>query len=168
MFHAVSGTSPIEYEVPIRQDKLSSSQEVSFIDGEVSSGKVSSRQEELSTMQEAAAVAECPLHVAMGELAHVSVTQHILYLEGECLPRPELLAELDRWVAIHTLIHDRVCVASRATPLEDSEFESASQIMLQDAGGPGTCGERLVTACAACNRSRSCPLGTRTRSGQLS
>jgi hypothetical protein len=56
-------------------------------------------------------------------------------------------------------------VASRTTSLEDSEFERASQRILQDVGEPGACEERLVTACAACNRALSCPLGT--RAGQL-
>jgi hypothetical protein len=95
----------------------------------------------------------------MDELAHTSVTQHVLYLEGECLPRPELLAELDRWVSIHSLIRHRICVASRTTPLEDREFESAAQSIL-GASEPPAQTKRLVMACAICNQSRHCPLGS--------
>jgi hypothetical protein len=107
-----------------------------------------------------AGLLECPLHIAMDELARVTVTQHVLYLEGECLPRPEILAELNRWVVIHTLIHDQICVASRTTPLEDSEVESALQAMQGDRRTPG----RLLQACATCNEARCCPLGSRARS----
>jgi len=107
-----------------------------------------------------AGLVQCPLHTAMDELARVTVTQHVLYLEGECLPRPEILADLDRWVAIHTLIHDRICVASRTTPLADSEVESALQAMQGDRRPPSGNG-RLLQACTACNQARYCPLGTR-------
>lgn len=103
--------------------------------------------------------AECPLHIAMDELARASVTQHVLYLEGECLPRPELLADLDRWVSIHSLIHNRICVASRTTPLEDSELEIIAG-RIRGAGEPWAQGERLVMACADCNQAQHCPLGS--------
>jgi hypothetical protein len=100
----------------------------------------------------------CPLHVAMGELAQVSVAQHVLYLEGECLPRPELLAELECWSSLHSLIRDRICVASRTTPLTDPEFESAARSRLEAEASQGR-HRRLVRACAVCNQARCCPLG---------
>jgi hypothetical protein len=101
----------------------------------------------------------------MDELARASVKQDVLYMEGECLPRPELMAELDRWVSLHSLIHNRICVATRSTPLEDSEFESAARQM-RGAPEPRFQSERLVMACAVCNLARRCPLGS--RAGQLS
>jgi hypothetical protein len=117
---------------------------------------VSSLQKE----EEEDIVEECPLHLAMDELARASVTQHVLYLEGECLPRPELLAELDRWVWIHSLIHNRICVASRTTPLGGHEFDSITR-RIRGAGEPRAQSERLVMACAVCNQARRCPLGSR-------
>jgi hypothetical protein len=114
--------------------------------------------DEVSSLQPEVIV-ECPLHLAMDELAHASVTQHVLYLEGECLPRPELLAKLDRLVSVHSLILNRICVATRSTPLEDCEFKSAVQ-SIRGAGEPRTHSERLVTACAICNHARRCPLGS--------
>lgn len=103
-------------------------------------------------------VVECPLHRAMDELARASVNQHVLYLEGECLPRPELLAELDRWVSIHSLILNRICVATRTTPLEDCEWKSAERCIV-GADEARTHSEPLAIACAACNNSKRCPLG---------
>jgi hypothetical protein len=102
---------------------------------------------------------ECPLHLAMDELARASVNQHVLYLEGECLPRPELMAELDRWVSIHSLILNRICVATRTTPLADSELKSAVQRM-RGVSEPRAQSERLVMTCAACNQAQRCPLGS--------
>ncbi|MGO8946118.1 MAG: hypothetical protein ACLQUY_00350 [Ktedonobacterales bacterium] len=112
-------------------------------------------------------ISECPLHTVMSELAHVSVTQHVLHLEGECLPRSELLAELDRWSSLHSLIRNRICVASRSTPLSDSEFDGAAMALLGSDYVPASCGaapvahrlREAVIACSACNQSASCPLG---------
>jgi hypothetical protein len=104
-------------------------------------------------------VIECPLHLAMDELAHASVNQHVLYLEGECLPRPELLAELDRWVSIHSLILNRICVATRTMPLEDAEFRSAVRGILSTSE-PQTQSERLTISCSVCNQAHQCPLGS--------
>jgi hypothetical protein len=105
-------------------------------------------------------VTQCPLHIAMDELARASVKQDVLYMEGECLPRPELMAELDRWVSLHSLIHSRICVATRSTPLADSEFKSETGRMRGD-GEPSSQSERLVMACAVCNLAQHCPLGSR-------
>jgi hypothetical protein len=124
---------------------------------------MSSLPSETSSLQPE--LVECPLHVAMDEVARASVNQHVLYLEGECLPRPELLAKLDRWVSMHSLILNRICVATRTAPLGDCEFKSAVRGIL-GTGEPRTHSERLVIACAACNHAKHCPLGS--QSNQLS
>jgi hypothetical protein len=115
----------------------------------------------ISSLQPEAVIEECPLHLAMDELARASVTQHVLYLEGECLPRPELLADIDQWFSIHSLVHNRICAASRTTPLEDSELESTAR-RIRLAGEPHGQSERLIAACAVCNQARHCPLGSRS------
>ncbi len=119
----------------------------------------------------AASISECPLHTVMGELAHVTVTQHVLYLEGECLPRSELVSALDQWTSLHSLIRNRICSASRSTPLSPFEFESAVGALLEvhrlpDSSGARPAPEKLqqaVHACWACSQSQTCPLGAGTR-----
>ena len=59
----------------------------------------------------------CPLHVAMEKIAHSAVQQCVLYLQGECQPRPTLLQELDDWISLHALIRSHICVASRSATI---------------------------------------------------
>jgi hypothetical protein len=104
---------------------------------------------------------ECPLHTAMSELARISVSQHVLYLAGECLPRPELLAELQTWTSLHTLIRNRICVALRSAPLPESEFDNTVASALAGDRVDVTVPQHLrqaIRACGECNGSQTCPL----------
>lgn len=109
---------------------------------------------------QALACTECPLHLAMEQIARIAVRQHVLYLEGECQPRPELLEELDAWSSLHTLIRSRVCVASRVSPLAPDELEAVLAALPRQAefaGYPGwQCLRASLTACA---EATVCPLG---------
>ena len=112
---------------------------------------------------------ECPLHIAMCEMARLSVTQHVLYLEGECLPRPDIARELEIWSSLHTLVSTRLCVAARTTPLDREEFAAALEAIRGRARCSSTSGstahqfqhdmEKAITQCLACAWSCSCPLG---------
>jgi hypothetical protein len=111
----------------------------------------------------------CPLHLAMGEIARLSVTQHVLYLEGECLPRPDIARELEIWSSLHALVSTRLCVAARTTPLDQEEFAAAlegirARVKCSETSGSTTHQfqydvEQTLTQCLTCARSCSCPLG---------
>ena len=106
-------------------------------------------------------IAECPLHTAMSELARICVSQHVLYLTGECLPRPELVAELQTWTSLHTLIRNRMCIALRSAPLPESEFDSTVASALASDGTDVTLPlhlRQVIRACAECNGRQTCPL----------
>jgi hypothetical protein len=66
---------------------------------------------------------ECPLHAAMRELAQLATAQHVFYLEGECLPRPDLQHRLQMWARLHEVLSSRLCTATRDTPLSAEELE---------------------------------------------
>lgn len=110
---------------------------------------------------------ECPLHIAIRELAHLAVAQHVLYLEGECLPRPEILTELDRWSTLHKLIFERVCVACRTSRIGKAEFDSAVEPILSRGPYPTDSGTSLfqqdltvaLANCRSCAEASICPLG---------
>jgi hypothetical protein len=106
---------------------------------------------------------ECPLHAAMRHLAEAAVLQHVLYAEGECLPRPELLQEVNGWADLHDLIRAHVCPATREAPLEAAELD----LFVRDALAFPTTAmpqatqaslQAMVLRCAACRPSDSCPL----------
>ena len=59
---------------------------------------------------------ECPLHVVARELAQASVMQHVLFLEGECLPRAALSEAIVAWADLYQFIRGSVCPASRWAP----------------------------------------------------
>lgn len=104
---------------------------------------------------------ECPLHLAMEEIANTAVTQHVLHLEGECQPRPELLRQLEAWSALHTLIRTHVCVASREATIAFEELERALDALsdgMDIANSPRW--QLLRAGLVACARATSCPLGT--------
>lgn len=104
---------------------------------------------------------ECPLQVAMEEIARVAVQQHVLYLEGECQPRPELMGRLESWSSLHALIRSHICVTSREGRISPDALEGALDMLTP----PGTDDANdlrrsaLRTAIMACARATSCPLG---------
>ena len=106
-------------------------------------------------------VVECPLQIAMRELAHSAVMQHVLYLEGECLPRPDLLRTLDSWSSLHRLIVTHICVACRSADLTPVELGPALETILplpSDSTTP-LWQRDLRVALTVCAQAASCPLG---------
>lgn len=73
---------------------------------------------------------ECPLHVVARELAQASVMQHVLFLEGECLPRAALSEAIVAWADLYQFIRGSVCPASRWAPLNADELETVARSML--------------------------------------
>lgn len=73
---------------------------------------------------------ECPLHVVARELAQASVMQHVLFLEGECLPRAALSEAIVAWADLYQFIRGSVCPASRWAPLDADELETVARSML--------------------------------------
>jgi hypothetical protein len=106
---------------------------------------------------------ECPLHAAMGQLAQAAVLQHVLHLEGEWLPRPELLLALEGWAGVHALIRAHVCPATREAPLEPAELSSFVDDALAPLFTPAEAPlraqlRRTIARCAACGLAEGCPL----------
>lgn len=104
---------------------------------------------------------ECPLHLAMEEIAHLAVQQHVLYFEGECQPRPELLQRLDAWSALHGLIRSSICVASREETIPPEALEIACEALLPKLADSAMQPQlrNLRATLTACARATSCPLG---------
>lgn len=102
----------------------------------------------------------CPLQEAMEEIAQAAVRQHVLYQEGESQPRPELLARLDTWLAIHRLIRSRICTALRESTITAVELESALDGLFPHPRDVATAlrVQQLRVTLAACARATSCPL----------
>ena len=105
----------------------------------------------------------CPLQEAMEEIAQAAVRQHVLYQEGESQPRPELLARLDAWLALHRLIRSRICTASRESRISANDLDSALDELFPQPRDVATALRvpQLRAALAACARATSCPLGTK-------
>ena len=114
---------------------------------------------------------ECPLHSAMRELAQLATAQHVFYMEGECLPRPDLLRRLQAWSLLHHVVSSRLCTATRDTPLHVEEIENTlepirSQVRYPDTSDAIEETEELfqrrflaaLATCEACARATSCPL----------
>ncbi|MGH2501137.1 MAG: hypothetical protein ACRDID_01345, partial [Ktedonobacterales bacterium] len=96
-----------------------------------------------------ATCATCPLRVAMERIAQVALRQHVLYLEGECQPRVELLRELEASYTLERLIRMRICAVSRSSALPAGELALAvDTLRCQD----------LNSALSACAMASDCPL----------
>jgi hypothetical protein len=94
--------------------------------------------------------ARCPLHTLVGQIAQTALQQHVLFLEGECLPRVEAIRDLESLTTLVKLVSGRVCVCSRELPLRDDELGR----LLATLSDPG-----LRAVAATCARARVCPLG---------
>lgn len=105
---------------------------------------------------------ECPLHVAIEEIAQHAVRQHVLYLEGECQPRPQLAERLEQWAALYTRIRTHICAATRGATLPPDELERALDALIPPPADETEVPRwrRLRRALAACAISTACPLGT--------
>lgn len=104
---------------------------------------------------------ECPLHVAMEAIAQLAVRQHVLHLEGECQPRPELVQRLEQWLALYARIRTHICAATRSTTIPPDELERALDALLPPPTDMMELPQwrRLRRALAACATSPTCPLG---------
>ncbi len=112
--------------------------------------------------------AECPHHVAIEGIAQAAVKQHVLFLEGECQPRSDLLRRLDAWSSLHALIRSRICVASRVATISPDELEHSLDVLsrdlteLKDDSSPLD-HRQLRDALAGCAQAVTCPLGALSR-----
>jgi hypothetical protein len=89
----------------------------------------------------------------MKQLAQTAVTQYILYEQGEYAPRADLMAALDRWMRLHTLMRTRICPASREAPVDASLLEAALALLpVDDPQRP------MLARCAARHAGDACPL----------
>jgi hypothetical protein len=109
--------------------------------------------------------ADCPFHTVMGQFAQAAVRQQVLYLEGEVLPRSDLVDTLDGWHQLYRLVRTRVCPATRCMPLTSDDLatlvETAVPALLPlrvPASVRATLRRQLV-ACATCPSPQQCPLG---------
>ena len=112
--------------------------------------------------------AECPHHVTIEGIAQAAVKQHVLFLEGECQPRSDLLRRLDAWSSLHALIRSRICVASRVATISPDELEHSLDVLsrdlteLKDDSSPLD-HRQLRDALAGCAQAVTCPLGALSR-----
>lgn len=112
--------------------------------------------------------AECPLHIAMRQLAETAVLQHVLHMEGELLPRADLVDALEGWEQVYRLTRTRICPRTREARLSAAELDALVENALP----------RLVPAaeaylrshlaqcllvCGACADAQECPLGRAPR-----
>lgn len=103
---------------------------------------------------------ECPLQVAMRQVAEAAVTQHVLYTEGVFRPREGLLHEMQAWMRLHELVRTGICPATRAgnaggTALEPGDLEIAL------AGLPVDMRAKVAASIRVCGRrswGEGCPL----------
>jgi hypothetical protein len=116
--------------------------------------------------------ANCPFHTVMTQLAQVAVTQQVLYLGGEQVPRPDLADSLEGWHQLYRLVRTHVCPATRAAALT-----SADVTTLVDTALPQLLPARLprqlhvnlrrqLIACASCASPQQCPLSF-SQAGQI-
>lgn len=77
-------------------------------------------------------VTECPMHTVMRQLSEAVVLQHVLYAEGEFVPRANLTRAIDAWAQFHAFIQHRVCPASRQAAVVPSELEIALEAIFAE------------------------------------
>ena len=116
-----------------------------------------------TTIQRTTIVTECPLHTAMRHLTEAAVAQHVLYMEGEVRPRPDLVEAIARWERLHTMIRECVCPATREIVVR---APALAEIVDTTLGETCTQAERdirarfiqALDACSACASTAECPL----------
>lgn len=108
---------------------------------------------------------ECPFHTVMRQVAEAAVLQHVLHLEGEVLPRQDLVENLERWQQVYRLVRIQVCPATRDAALTADEVHTLLDIALpclMPPDAPQPLWSRLsarIATCAKFPTSRECPLG---------
>jgi len=103
----------------------------------------------------AADEAQCPLHFAMQQLAHAAVSQLVYYADGEYVPRPDLLRDLERWQRLHGLIAGSICPASRAAHAGSANLCAALALIPE---AQFTAQREMLARCAAHGCGDACPL----------
>lgn len=112
---------------------------------------------------------ECPFHTVITHLAQTAVMQRVLHLEGEALPRAELLDALDGWEQLCRLVRTRVCPATRDVPLTPAELTALVDTAVPHLVPPSVPAEdqarlrRQLAVCARCASPQQCPLGVANR-----
>ncbi|HEX9036945.1 MAG TPA: hypothetical protein VF808_08140 [Ktedonobacterales bacterium] len=94
--------------------------------------------------------ATCPLRIAMERIAQAALRQHVLYLEGECQPRLELVRKIEESSTLERFIRARVCPVSRESTLATGELEDVVEAL--------RCWD-IESALRACATASVCPLG---------
>ena len=108
--------------------------------------------------------ANCPFHTVMAQLAQTAVTQQVLHLEGELLPRADLADTLDSWQQLYRLVRMRVCPATREAPLTPADVAALVDTALPHLLSPSVpvrlhaSLRRQLIACASCESPQQCPL----------
>lgn len=98
---------------------------------------------------------DCPLHLAMRELARAAVRQHIYYEAGEYQPRGDLLCALRSWARLHELISAAVCGARGDTTCTAAALDRA--VAALPAAWRASVREG-VARCLECAPGERCPL----------
>jgi hypothetical protein len=110
---------------------------------------------------------ECPFQLVMGQLAQAAVTQQVLHITGELLPRADLVDKLDGWRDLYRLIRLRICPATRVAPLTPAELDALVDAALRPMGQAeplNTSAQQTLarlraqlSSCAACETTQQCP-----------
>jgi hypothetical protein len=106
---------------------------------------------------------ECPLHVAMHRLAEASVHQDVLHAMGEVLPRPELVAAIEGWLALQRVVQQRVCPATRQVAMRPEKVHVTLDALfaaLPTSSNSPQLRSQLrcaLTICAAQSQTAGCP-----------
>jgi len=98
---------------------------------------------------------QCPLHFAMQRLAETAVSQLVYYADGEYVPRPDLLRDLERWQRLHRLIAGSICPASRAVEASAADLCAALALIPE---AQFTAQREMLSRCAARGHGDACPL----------
>jgi hypothetical protein len=102
----------------------------------------------------------------MEQLAQTAVTQQVLHLEGELLPRDDLVDALGGWQQLYHLIRMHVCPATRQAPLTQEDVAALVDVALPRLLPRQVPLEVLaplrhqLVACATCPSTQQCPVGS--------
>lgn len=99
--------------------------------------------------------AQCPLHITMQRLTRAAVSQLVYYADGEYVPRPNLLRELERWQRLHALVATRICPASREALSTAADVSAARELVPE---AQFTALREMLSRCAARQAGDACPL----------
>ncbi len=125
------------------------------MDASTDEARISGSEERLRPSSRAADEAACPLHFVMEQLAQAAVSQLVYYADGEYVPRPDLLRELERWQRLHGLIAGCICPASRAAHASSANLCAALALIPE---AQFTAQREMLARCAERGCGDACPL----------